>query len=95
MAAATSPSRRATTCPGYAGARPVRIGNGAFDQRQNDVFGAVLGSILLHTRRSQRLPAPSVADRPVAGRVRRRVWREPDQGIWRRAARPSTMFPRS
>ena len=41
---------------GYAGARPVRIGNGAFDQRQNDVFGAVLDSILLHTRRSQRLP---------------------------------------
>ena len=41
---------------GYAGASPVRIGNGAFDQRQNDVFGAVLDSILLHTRRSQRLP---------------------------------------
>ncbi len=38
---------------GYAGARPVRIGNGAFDQRQNDVFGAVLDSILLHTRRSR------------------------------------------
>src|SRR5207244_7221879 len=40
---------------GYAGARPVRIGNGAFDQRQNDVFGAILDSILLHTRRSGRL----------------------------------------
>ncbi|HEY1331648.1 MAG TPA: glycoside hydrolase family 15 protein, partial [Actinomycetota bacterium] len=37
---------------GYAGARPVRIGNGAFDQRQNDVFGAVLDSILLHSRHS-------------------------------------------
>ncbi len=55
---------------GYAGARPVRIGNGAFDQRQNDVYGAVLDSILLHTRRSQRLPRrlwPIVAG---AGRVR-------------------------
>ena len=60
---------------GYAGARPVRIGNGAFDQRQNDVFGAVLDSILLHTVRSQRLPrrlwplvqaAGDVRDRGVA-----------------------------
>ena len=41
---------------GYAGASPVRVGNGAFDQRQNDVFGAALDSILLHTNRSQRLP---------------------------------------
>ncbi len=46
---------------GYAGARPVRIGNGAFDQRQNDVFGAVLDSILLHTRASS-------ACRGVSGR---------------------------
>jgi GH15 family glucan-1,4-alpha-glucosidase len=41
---------------GYAGARPVRLGNGAYNQRQNDVFGAALDSVLLHTRRSQRLP---------------------------------------
>ena len=65
---------------GYAGARPVRIGNGAFDQRQNDVFGAVLDSILLHTRRSQRLPRslwPIVA---VAGRVRHQGLAEPRPG---------------
>ena len=53
---------------GYEGARPVRIGNGAFDQRQNDVYGAVLDSLLLHTRRSKRLPAPAVAAGAVAGR---------------------------
>ena len=41
---------------GYGGAHPVRIGNGAFDQRQNDVFGAALDSVLLHSRRSQRIP---------------------------------------
>ena len=55
---------------GYAGARPVRIGNGAFDQRQNDVFGAVLDSILLHTRQQRAAAAPALADRRVAGRVR-------------------------
>ena len=55
---------------GYAGARPVRMGNGAFDQRQNDVFGAVLDSILLHTRQQPAAAAPAVADRAGAGRVR-------------------------
>ena len=41
---------------GYEGASPVRVGNAAYSQKQNDVFGAVLDSILLHTRRSRRLP---------------------------------------
>jgi GH15 family glucan-1,4-alpha-glucosidase len=73
---------------GYAGAHPVRVGNGAFDQRQNDVFGAVLDSILLHTRRSQRLPrrlwpiVQAQADCATA------VWRNPDQGIWEARGAP-------
>lgn len=73
---------------GYAGARPVRIGNGAYNQRQHDVYGAVLDSILLHTRRSARLPRrlwPLVraqAERASA------VWREPDQGIWEARGEP-------
>ena len=55
---------------GYAGARPVRIGNGAFDQRQNDVYGAVLDCILLHTRRSQRLSRRLWPIVETPGRVR-------------------------
>ncbi len=73
---------------GYAGAHPVRIGNGAFDQRQNDVFGAALDSVLLHTRRSQRLPRrlwPLVASQ---ARCATAVWREPDQGIWEARGKP-------
>jgi alpha,alpha-trehalase len=73
---------------GYAGARPVRIGNGAFDQRQNDVFGAVLDSVLLHSRRSQRLPRrlwPIVENQAECAS---RVWREPDQGIWEARGEP-------
>jgi GH15 family glucan-1,4-alpha-glucosidase len=73
---------------GYAGARPVRVGNGAFDQRQNDVFGAVLDSILLHTRRSERLPRrlwPLVQSQAECAS---RVWREPDQGIWEARGKP-------
>ncbi len=36
---------------GYDGSRPVRKGNGAYNQRQNDVYGAVLDSVYLHTKR--------------------------------------------
>jgi GH15 family glucan-1,4-alpha-glucosidase len=73
---------------GYEGARPVRIGNGAFDQRQNDVYGAVLDSLLLHTRRSKHLPrrlwplVESQAEGAIAS------WREPDQGIWEARGAP-------
>jgi len=67
---------------GYAGARPVRIGNGAFDQRQNDVFGAVLDSILLHTRHSQRLPRRLWPIVQAQAECATGVWKEPDQGIW-------------
>ena len=35
---------------GYEGARPVRIGNGAYAQNQHDVWGAMLDSVYLHTR---------------------------------------------
>jgi GH15 family glucan-1,4-alpha-glucosidase len=73
---------------GYDGARPVRVGNGAFDQRQNDVYGAALDTILLHSRRSQRIPrrlwpvVQAQADCATA------VWREPDQGIWEARGEP-------
>jgi GH15 family glucan-1,4-alpha-glucosidase len=73
---------------GYAGARPVRIGNGAFDQRQNDVFGAVLDSILLHTRHAERLPRrlwPIIESQAACAT---KVWREPDQGIWEARGKP-------
>jgi GH15 family glucan-1,4-alpha-glucosidase len=52
------------------------------------VFGAALDSILLHTRRSQRLPRrlwPIVkAQAECAGNV----WRKPDQGIWEARGKP-------
>jgi GH15 family glucan-1,4-alpha-glucosidase len=73
---------------GYAGARPVRIGNGAFDQRQNDVFGAALDSILLHTRRSQRLPRRLWPLVQAQAECATALWRQPDQGIWEARGEP-------
>ncbi len=73
---------------GYEEATPVRIGNGAFDQRQNDVYGAVLDSVYLHTKMSGRLPQrlwpvlQAQVERAIA------VWTEPDQGIWEARGAP-------
>ena len=67
---------------GYRGARPVRIGNAAYRQRQHDVWGAVLYSVYIHTRNRDRL------DDRIWPILRRQVecaldhWREPDRGIW-------------
>jgi GH15 family glucan-1,4-alpha-glucosidase len=73
---------------GYEGAVPVRIGNGAFDQRQNDVYGAVLDSVYIHTKETDHIPErlwPVLVDQVEAAA---RVWKEPDQGIWEARGEP-------
>src|SRR4051812_20827453 len=40
---------------GYDGARPVRVGNGAYLQEQHDVWGGIIGSIYLYVRKRDRL----------------------------------------
>jgi alpha,alpha-trehalase len=73
---------------GYEGARPVRVGNGAFDQRQNDVFGAVLDSVYLHSKKRDHIPErlwPVLADQV---RCAAKAWKEPDQGIWEARGEP-------
>ncbi len=82
------PERTLDHLTGYEGATPVRVGNAAFDQRQNDVFGAVLDSIYLHTREyghtSQRL-WPIIEDQANAAMG---AWQEPDHGIWEARGEP-------
>jgi GH15 family glucan-1,4-alpha-glucosidase len=66
----------------------VRIGNGAFDQRQNDVFGAVLDAVLLHSHRSQRMPPRMWPIVEAQAECAIRVWHNPDQGIWEARGKP-------
>jgi GH15 family glucan-1,4-alpha-glucosidase len=67
---------------GYEGARPVRIGNGAYDQDQHDVWGALLDSIYLHTKSRDHLPDRvwPIIKKQVESAIEN--WREPDSGIW-------------
>ncbi len=74
---------------GYGGAKPVRIGNGAYDQRQNDVWGSLLDSVYLHEKALKGKGEP--ADRQL---IRYQVeaaidaWPSPDQGIWESRGEP-------
>ncbi|GAB1821203.1 glycoside hydrolase family 15 protein [Herbidospora sp. RD11066] len=67
---------------GYEGAKPVRVGNGAFDHRQNDVWGAVLDSFYIHIKSRDRLDDRiwPILVRQVEAAMKH--WREPDRGIW-------------
>ena len=67
---------------GYDGARPVRVGNGAFTQRQHDVWGAMLDSLYIHTQSTDRLDERMwpILTRQVECALR--YWREPDRGMW-------------
>jgi alpha,alpha-trehalase len=67
---------------GYEGAKPVRIGNGAYNQRQHDVWGALLDSVYLHTKSRDFLPEQvwPLLKRSAESAIKH--WREPDSGIW-------------
>jgi alpha,alpha-trehalase len=67
---------------GYEGARPVRVGNGAYNQDQHDVWGALLDSVYLHTKSRDHLPDRiwPILKRQVETALEN--WREPDRGIW-------------
>jgi len=67
---------------GYGGAKPVRVGNAAHAQRQHDVWGAMLDSVYIHTKSSDRLDERiwPILNRQVECALK--YWREPDAGMW-------------
>ncbi|MCO6006287.1 glycoside hydrolase family 15 protein [Actinoallomurus purpureus] len=67
---------------GYDGARPVRIGNGAYVQEQHDVWGAIIGSIYLYVRKRDRLDDRLWAIIVKQVEAALANWRSPDRGMW-------------
>ncbi len=74
--------------PGWRDSRPVRVGNGAWVQRQLDVYGELLSAAVRLSEQVGDLDGPArqllvdVADAAAAR------WRQPDQGIWEMRAAP-------
>lgn len=76
------PERVLDHLPGYAGSRPVRIGNAAVDQRQGDVLGEVM--IALHRARELGLEESEeswAVQRALVDDLAEH-WDRPDQGLW-------------
>ena len=73
---------------GYQGSKPVRIGNAAYRQQQNDVYGELIEAIysyfIINARSQSNFDEElwtvvrSLANRAIE------VWKEPDCGIWER-----------
>lgn len=82
------PERDLGHIEGYLGSRPVRDGNGAYRQRQIDIYGEILDWMLMlralgeATDETQERMVRGVADHVAAH------WREPDQGIWEMRGEP-------
>ena len=73
---------------GYEGSKPVRIGNGAYDQVQIDVYGEIID--LMHVRAAlghaltdhEKMFIADVADEIC------HIWRSPDASLWEARSRP-------
>ncbi len=74
---------------GYGGAKPVRIGNGAYDQRQNDVWGSLLDSVYVHEK-ALRGRGTQTDRQLIRYQVEAAIaaWPHPDQGIWESRGEP-------
>jgi len=68
---------------GYRGARPVRVGNGAWNQQQHDVWGMILDAldIQFHSGAGM-IVAPVWEGLATFVEAALDHWQEPDQGIW-------------
>ena len=69
---------------GYAASRPVRIGNGAWKQRQLDIYGHVLEAAAVLAADDEEDDFDESACRFLRQLATRAAagWREPDAGIW-------------
>ncbi|HWJ26614.1 MAG TPA: glycoside hydrolase family 15 protein, partial [Flavisolibacter sp.] len=74
---------------GYKNSRPVRIGNGADNQFQLDVYGEVLDAVFSYASRINGFDRDSRRFIVGLGKVIYRLWNQPDNGIWEVRSSPA------
>jgi alpha,alpha-trehalase len=80
--------RRLDHLEGYVSSKPVRVGNAAYQQRQNDVYGALLDSIYIHSMTRDGMPENMASIVLEQAEAASQAWRLPDQGIWEARGEP-------
>jgi GH15 family glucan-1,4-alpha-glucosidase len=68
--------------PGYEGSKPVRIGNGAWNQHQLDVYGEVMGSLHQARRYGMTTNGEAWHVQQALMEFLESDWHKPDEGIW-------------
>ena len=67
---------------GYRGSRPVRIGNGAVEQRQLDIYGDLFQAVWVYVERGNELDRENGERLAETAGLVCDVWRERDRGLW-------------
>jgi GH15 family glucan-1,4-alpha-glucosidase len=67
---------------GWRGSRPVRIGNGAWNQRQLDVYGELLDAVARLSDHLERVDDTTLRFLVGLADAAASRWRDPDHGIW-------------
>ena len=68
--------------PGYENSSPVRVGNGAYDQLQLDVFGEIADVLFQALKAGMQPSERGRALQPLVMEYLATAWRQPDEGIW-------------
>ncbi len=76
------PERELEWLEGYRGSSPVRIGNGARNQFQLDVYGEVVDAVVEYVHRGGSVDRGTGRMLRGLGQTVCAQWRRPDEGIW-------------
>jgi GH15 family glucan-1,4-alpha-glucosidase len=74
---------------GYRDSKPVRIGNGAYDQHQLDVYGEVLDAYYSYSSIIEKFDKASIRFMLGLGNVICEYWNKKDNGIWEMRSLPA------
>ena len=74
--------------PGYAGSRPVRIGNAAYEQQQLDVYGELMDSLYACHRYGLETSSYAWDMQLKLLEYLETIWQQPDQGMWETRCEP-------